>query len=51
MPPTSVEIITRQVSSTDVTVHRLANSYHVATMDNDAGFIVDTSLEFMAERS
>ncbi len=51
VPPTSVEIITRQVSSTDVTVHRLANSYHVATMDNDAGFIVDTSLEFMAERS
>ena len=51
VPPASVEIITRQVSSAEVTEHVLANSYHVATMDNDADFIIDTSLEFLAAHS
>jgi len=48
VPPQSVEIIKRQISSLDVTEHVLQRSFHVATMDNDADFIVDTSLEFIA---
>jgi len=48
VPPSSVAIIRRQVSSLDVTEHVLTRSYHVATMDHDAGFIVDTTLEFFA---
>lgn len=48
VPPNSVEIIKRQVSSTEVTERVLTNSYHVATMDNDADRIVADSLEFFA---
>jgi carboxylesterase len=51
VPPNSVETIKRQVSSTDITEHVLQNSYHVATMDNDAGFIVATGLDFIAAHS
>lgn len=47
VPPSSVEIIRRQVSSLEVTEHVLTQSYHVATMDNDADFITDTTLEFL----
>jgi len=45
---TSEPIITSKVSSTDVTVVRLENSYHVATVDNDAEQIVDQSSAFVA---
>ncbi len=48
VPPSSVAIIRRQVSSLDVTEHVLTRSYHVATMDHDADFIVDTTLDFLA---
>lgn len=48
VPPSSVAIIRRQVSSLDVTEHLLTQSYHVATLDHDAGFIVDTTLRFLA---
>jgi carboxylesterase len=41
-------IITGRVSSTDVTVVRLENSYHVATLDNDAPLIFEQSAEFIA---
>lgn len=51
VPPSSVDIITRQVSSLEVTEHVLRNSYHVATMDNDAGLIADTTLTFLKARS
>ncbi len=51
VPASSVEIIRRQTSSSDVTEHVLTNSYHVATMDHDAGLIVDESLEFFARHS
>lgn len=51
VPASSVEIIKRQISSTDVTEHVLQNSYHVATMDNDADFIVSTCLAFLAAHS
>ena len=44
----SQPIITGGISSTDVTVVPLENSYHVATLDNDAQQIVDGSAAFIA---
>lgn len=44
----SEPIITGRVSSPEVTVVRLENSYHVATVDNDAQQIVDESAKFVA---
>ena len=44
----SEPIILRQVGSTDVTVVRLENSYHVATLDNDAQQIFEASAAFVA---
>lgn len=49
VPASSVEVIRRSVSSLEVTEHVLTQSYHVATMDNDAPFIVSTTLDFLAE--
>lgn len=47
----SQPIITGGVSSTDVTVVPLENSYHVATLDNDAERIVEESAAFIARVS
>lgn len=44
----SQPIITGGVSSTDVTVVPLENSYHVATLDHDAERIVEESVAFVA---
>ena len=44
----SEPLITGRVSSRDVTVVRLADSYHVATLDNDAELIQDESAAFIA---
>ena len=44
----SEPLITGRVSSTDVTVVRLEDSYHVATVDNDAQRIYDESAAFVA---
>ncbi|MFC7497586.1 MULTISPECIES: alpha/beta hydrolase [unclassified Nocardioides] len=44
----SEPIITSRVSSTDVSVVRLEDSYHVATVDNDAQRIFDESAAFVA---
>jgi carboxylesterase len=41
-------IITGGISSTDVTVVPLENSYHVATIDNDAEKIFEESADFVA---
>jgi carboxylesterase len=41
-------IITGGISSTDVTVVPLENSYHVATIDNDAEKIFEESADFIA---
>ena len=46
--PSSEGIITRSVSSRDVTVVRLEDSYHVATIDNDAPTIFEKSADFVA---
>lgn len=44
----SQPIITSKVSSRDVTVVPLPESYHVATLDNDAPMIFDRSAAFVA---
>jgi carboxylesterase len=44
----SVPIITSGVSSRDVTERLLENSYHVATLDNDAPVIFEESAAFVA---
>jgi carboxylesterase len=44
----SEPIILRQIGSTDVVVVRLENSYHVATLDNDAQRIFEESAAFVA---
>ena len=45
--PTSLEIIRSNVSSRDFTERMLSESYHVATLDNDAQAIFDESAEFV----
>jgi len=44
----SQPLITGAVSSRDLTVRPLENSYHVATLDNDAQQIFEESAEFIA---
>lgn len=44
----SEPIITGRISSAEVTVRRLADSYHVATIDNDAALIYAESAAFVA---
>ncbi|QYJ04669.1 alpha/beta fold hydrolase [Nocardioides panacisoli] len=43
----SEPVILDGISSTDVTRVRLPDSYHVATLDNDADLIFDKSVEFI----
>ena len=45
---TSVPLITSTVSSRDVTLVPLEDSYHVATLDNDAPLILEESAAFVA---
>jgi carboxylesterase len=45
--PLSERIITQRVSSRDVATHVLEDSYHVATLDNDAPAIFAESLKFI----
>ena len=45
---TSAPIITSRVSSRDVTERLLEDSYHVATLDNDAPLIFEESAAFVA---
>ena len=45
--PSSAKIIRSTVSSRDITELQLSNSYHVATLDNDAPAVFDASLEFV----
>jgi len=45
--PSSARIIRSTVSSRDVRERILENSYHVATLDNDAPVIFEESLEFV----
>jgi carboxylesterase len=45
--PSSGRIIASTVSSRDVTERILENSYHVATLDNDAPTIFEESARFV----
>ena len=45
--PDSARLLLDKVSSTDVREVLLQDSYHVATLDNDAELIYDASLEFV----
>ena len=45
--PDSARMLLEKVSSTDVTEVLLDDSYHVATLDNDAPMIFERSLEFV----
>ena len=45
--PSSARIIASTVSSRDVTERMLENSYHVATLDNDAPTIFEESVHFV----
>lgn len=47
VPSTSSALVLRQVSSADVQEVLCENSYHVATLDNDAGLVVKQSREFI----
>ncbi len=49
--PLSSQIIIQRVSSRDVTERVLDDSYHVATLDNDAPNIYTESVEFIRKRS
>ena len=49
--PLSTQLITQRVSSRDVTERVLDNSYHVATLDNDAPRIFTESAEFLRKHS
>lgn len=49
--PLSAQLITERVSSPDVTVRVLDNSFHVATLDNDAELIFSESAAFIASRA
>jgi carboxylesterase len=45
--PSSAALIRARVSSRDLTERMLANSYHVATLDNDAPIILEESAQFV----
>lgn len=49
--PQSLRILTSRAVNAALTVHSLDNSYHVATLDNDAAAIFDGSLAFVREHS
>lgn len=49
--PDSARLLLEKVSSTDVREVMLENSYHVATLDNDAELIYEQSLEFVRRLS
>ena len=51
IPRVSVEYFLEHVASTDVTEIWLENSYHVATLDNDAPEIFRLSTEFIERLS
>ena len=51
VPAASSAVVLRQVSSVDITERVLPSSFHVATLDHDAGTIVSESLAFLSRVS
>ncbi|MFC4561527.1 alpha/beta hydrolase [Nocardiopsis mangrovi] len=49
--PRSLRILTNRAVNTELTVRTLDDSYHVATLDNDADAIFDGSLAFVREQA
>jgi carboxylesterase len=49
--PASMRVLRAALPAAQLTVRELADSYHVATLDNDAGQIFDGSLEFVRAHS
>jgi carboxylesterase len=49
--PASLEILRKQLPASLLEVRELANSYHVATMDNDSAAIFAGSLDFVRSHS
>lgn len=49
LPPSNGPLILQSVSSRDVRIFWLENSYHVATLDNDKDIIVDRIGRFVNE--
>ncbi len=47
----SAQLITQRVSSPDVTERILDDSFHVATLDNDAELIFTESAHFIVART
>lgn len=47
VPAISWQYFLSRIASTDVTVMPLENSYHVATLDNDAPLLFDASVQFV----
>ncbi len=48
VPASSSQLVVQQAGSTDVTEHILADSFHVAVLDNDAPFIFAESAAFIS---
>lgn len=51
VPVSSSELLLARISSADVTEHLLHDSYHVATLDNDAPRIFEESVQFIERLS
>lgn len=51
VPPASSELLLARISSTDVAENLLLDSYHVATLDNDAPRIFEESVTFIERLS
>ncbi|WP_300302679.1 hypothetical protein [Ferrovibrio sp.] len=49
VPPSNGPLIAQTVGSRDVRLLWLADSYHVATLDNDKDFIVERAGKFISE--
>lgn len=49
VPPNNAQIIYDEISSKDKTIIKLPESYHVATLDNDADLIATESIKFIRE--
>jgi carboxylesterase len=49
--PASLEVLRKELPGSNLEVRELANSYHVATMDNDAAAIFAGSLDFVRSHS
>ncbi|HVX43491.1 MAG TPA: alpha/beta fold hydrolase [Mycobacteriales bacterium] len=49
--PVNSQILLERIGSTDVTEHVLEDSYHVATLDNDAPFIFSRSRAWITEHA